>query len=650
MEQDAPQDVYAEEHVARALSLAATILEASPRGLTKAEIWERIELYPREVSTAEEKEAREKVFDRDKKYLSQNGIRLIRSEGSSEHEHRYAIDPEDYGLPELELTPGELMLLRQLQQVWRGTRARASILQAVGALTGYAPAQDRAESGSATAVRRIPAPLGLGDDRDFDHLEALARLGRRPAVSFGYTARGRFSAEARRVVVLGVGVRGHWYLTGYDLDRRGLRTYRLDRIRGTIAPLRDAALQDPGEEEVLRQIRAGELLGDFDLDSALDAAASAALDPQIRAEAALAAHRRPPRHPGRLRPIREGRRADPAPQKVERLLSMTVQLHRTGGVRTRELLESYGITAKQLQRDLLSLQQSGSYGADRFGSLFEVHPVVPLTTEEFLREFVEEDALISLEVPEGALRGTMTRPVSLSLPAALSLSIAAESLEPSAEAASLREKLRAVLPEQLGSLAGALSLAGSGRSGAGDRAESAAEQLGRALETGRAAEILYEDAEGRSSRRRIGPANLFRSGPHRYLRAWDRGESAARIFRLSRIREVRILGEQAGEQAGLLVEEPLEPPRVPEGEQSLRAVLHFSAPVAAEADDYEPELHRLHEDGARTVQLRFRSEESLIRLCAGAGGDVVLLEPEELRERVIARAEELLSPPEDRAE
>ncbi len=80
MEQDAPQDVYAEEHVARALSLAATILEASPRGLTKAEIWERIELYPREVSTAEEKEAREKVFDRDKKYLSQNGIRLIRSE------------------------------------------------------------------------------------------------------------------------------------------------------------------------------------------------------------------------------------------------------------------------------------------------------------------------------------------------------------------------------------------------------------------------------------------------------------------------------------------------------------------------------------------------------------------------------------------
>ena len=191
MEQDAPQDVYAEEHVARALSLAATILEASPRGLTKAEIWERIELYPREVSTAEEKEAREKVFDRDKKYLSQNGIRLIRSEGSSEHEHRYAIDPEDYGLPELELTPGELMLLRQLQQVWRGTRARASILQAVGALTGYAPAQDRAESGSATAVRRIsattatsttwrPSPASAGVPRSPSATRPGAASARRP--------------------------------------------------------------------------------------------------------------------------------------------------------------------------------------------------------------------------------------------------------------------------------------------------------------------------------------------------------------------------------------------------------------------------------------------------------------------------------------
>ncbi len=633
MEDHAPQDAYAEEHVARALSLAATILEASPRGLTKAEIWERIEFYPREVSSPEEKEAREKIFDRDKNYLSRTGIRLIPGEGSSEHEHRYAIDPEDYGLPKLELTPGELMLLRQLQQVWRGTRAQASILQAVGALTGYA--QPGGESRPAPVS---PAPLGLGDDRDFEHLEALAGLGERPAVTFGYIARGRFAAEDRQVVALGMGVRGHWYLAGYDLDRQALRTYRLDRIRGRILPLREADLQKGGRDATVRSLRTGELLGDFDLAAALDDAASVSGDPRSRLEAVLGAHRTPPEHPGRLRPLREGRRPDPAPQKVERLLAMTAHLHRTGGARVSELLRSYGVSAGQLQRDLLSLQQTGSYDADRFGSLLEVRPEVPLTGEQFRREFVEADPLVSLEVPDGALRGTLTRPVSLSASAALSLLIGLESLEPTSEATSLAEKIRQVLPPQMRSVAGSLSLAGR------DPHDEAEETLAQALEQGRAVEIGYQDADGGRSLRTVEPATLFRSGPHRYLRAWDRGAAASRTFRLSRIVQVRPLDQEVGDEARRLAELPLEPPRVPEEERSLTAVLHFAAPAAAEADDYEPELHRYHDDGARTVQVRFRSAERIIRLCTESGGDVVLLEPEELRRQVISRAELMLSP------
>lgn len=637
MEQEAPQDAYAEEHVARAFSLAATILEASPRGLTKGEIWERIEFYPRNVATAEEKEAREKIFDRDKKYLSQNGIRLIQGERtSSEHDYRYAIDPEDYGLSELELTAEELMLLRQLHRVWRGTRAQASILQAVGVLTGYT--DERGLPGSGRFG--VSAPLGLGDDRDFDHLETLAGFGERPAVSFDYMARGRFAPETRRVVLLGIGTRGHWYLTGYDLVRGALRTYRLDRIHGSIRPLRLLADQLTAEdEETIRAIRAGELFGVFDLRAALDAAARASGDAQSRLQAVIRAHSSPPEHPGRLRPIKEVRRPDPAPQKIERLLSMTAHLHSAGGVHVSVLLRSYGISPKQLQRDLLSLQQSGSYDADRFGSLLEVHPEVPLTTEGFRREFVEKDPVVSLEVPDGPLRGTLTRPVSLSVPAAISLLIGLESLEPSREADSLRTKIRGVMPEQLRSLAGQLSVAGTDRVGDGR-----AEMLADALERGRAVEIDYEDAEGRRTRRTVEPANLFRAGPHSYLRAWSRAEGGDRTFRLSRVLGVELLEEEIGEDARRLAARPVEPPRVPEEQRPVLAVLHFAAPAAAEADDYEPELHRYHDDGARTVQVRFRSEESILRLCMEAGGDVVVLEPGSLRTAVIARAEGLLSP------
>lgn len=641
--EEAPQDAYAEEHVARAFSLAATILEASPRGLTKGEIWERIEFYPRDVATAEEKEAREKIFDRDKKYLSQNGIRLIQGErSSSEHDYRYAIDPEDYGLPELELTAGELLLLRQLLRVWRGTRAQASILQAVGVLTGYTDERTLPGSGRFGA----PVPLGVGDDRDFEHLESLAGLGERPAVSFDYTARGRFAPETRHVVVLGMGARGHWYLTGYDLTRGALRTYRLDRVHGSIRPLQVLAAQlTAQEEETVRAIRAGELFGDFDLRGALDAAARASGEEHSRLQAVIRAHSSPPEHPGRLRPIREGRRPDPAPQKIERLLSMTAHLHSTGGVHVSVLLRSYGIGPKQLQRDLLSLQQSGSYGADRFGSLLEIHPEVPLTAEGFRREFVDKDPVVSLEVPDGPLRGTLTRPVRLSAPAAVSLLIGLESLEPSREADSLRTKVRDVMPEQLRNLAGQLSLAGTDREGDGR-----AEMLADALERGLAVEIDYEDAEGRRTRRAVEPANLFRSGPHSYLRAWSRAEGGARTFRLSRVLRVELLQEEIGEDARRLAVRPVEPPRVPEEQRPVLAVLHFAAPAAAEADDYEPELHRYHDDGARTVQVRFRSEESVIRLCMEAGGDIVVLEPEGLRAGVIAGAESLLSPQGRRAE
>ena len=640
--EEASQDAYAEEHVARALSLAATILEASPRGLTKTEIWERIEFYPARVSTPEEREAREKVFDRDKKYLSQNGIRLIQGEGSSEYEYRYAIDPEDYGLPQLELTAAELMLLRQLQRLWRGRRGRATMLQAIGALTGYQ--QDLRHAGDPVPPLSAP-PLELGDDRDFEHLETLAGLGERPAISFDYVARGRFEAESRRVVMLGVGVRGHWYLTGHDLDRSAVRTFRLDRIHGGIRALRRSELHSAQEAETVRAISASERLTDFDLSAALDDAAAASGDQQHRLRAALQAHRSPPEHPGRLRPMREGRSPDPAPQKVERLLSMTAHLHSTGGVRVSELLVSYGVGPAQLQRDLLSLQQTGSYDADRFGSLAEVRPEIPLTFADFEKQFVEEDPLVSLELPDGALRGTLTRPIRLSVPMGLSLLIGVHSLEASPVVDGLRHKLQEVLPEQMRHVADQVSLSGVELPGAEH-----AQVLAGAAEQGRAVELDYEDAQGRTSRRTVEPTAVFRSGPHSYLRAWSRRDEQPRTFRISRIRSVEVLQEKIGAQARRLAELPIEAPRVPDDQRPVRAVLHFAAPAAAEADDYEPELHRWHEGGGRTVQARFRSEESLIRLCAEAGGDTILMEPEALRTQVIDRIESQLSPSRPQAE
>ncbi len=58
------------------------------------------------------------------------------------------------------------------------------------------------------------------------------------ALMFHYTGRGSSSPTERRIVGLGAGVRGHWYLYGFDLDKEAHRVFRMDRIHSHIRPLR----------------------------------------------------------------------------------------------------------------------------------------------------------------------------------------------------------------------------------------------------------------------------------------------------------------------------------------------------------------------------------------------------------------------------
>ena len=640
------QDVYADYAVSRAFSLAATILDAGPYGLTKQQIRQRVEHYRSEGEQS--RAAWERLFSRDKAILRDCGVRLQEpsppAPGTAE-DYRYVIDPADYGIPELRLDAAELIVLQQAQHAWSGLRAQSSVQQAAWALRSTS--QDPGGTGPVPSLPG-PARLTLGSDADLAQLEHIAAVGRGQPAVFRYIRRGQHEAQRRRVVVLGAGVLGYWYLVAYDLDRHELRTFRTDRIRGAVVPMAAADLQHAGDRDrrEIEDIRAGRAYADIDISQIL-ADRGPEESPDRVLHGVVQAHRRPPDLP-RLRPIRQPVPKEPTPDKLERSLSLAAFLLSSGGARLSELQEHFRLTPRQLLKDLLSLQQAGTFGAEQFGQFIDIVPPPPLTVREFEAEYLPSDPVVTVELHGEQSGRLMSRPVSLTKPGALSLLVALEGLLHSpdpqehrlaAAAESLRSKLAGVVPEDLLRWSHALSIDWDVDDPRGFR-----QQLREALRDGCAVDLEYTDSAGRTSLRVVEPAALLYHGPRTYLRAWCRTERGERNFLLARIESLVLLpGDPIQDHTRELARQPAAVPSVPGAPNALSAVLQFAPSAAAIADDYSPQRQHIGADGTRTVETHFAHEETLIRLALSAGGDVAVLQPEHIRAEILRRAESRLT-------
>lgn len=695
---DQVQDVSADLSVSRALSLAATLLDASPRGLTKAEILSRVDLYHEQAGGSDG--AFEQMFSRDKRYLRLNGVEITENlpqgtagRGRGDRQHRYVIDPSTYGLPALELTDAEAEVLRRATLLWSGSRAQRSIRDVGGALV------DRARIGSRPAAEDVvsgPArahPTGLGEDRDLEHLQSLIGLGAGAAVTFDYAPRGAGRPAPRRAVALGWGARGRWYLVAHDLDRGAPRTFRLDRILGDIRPLtgvsdlpEDAAdavsveerldalgsLREPiavqvevaaeaadalrtaaASSEVLEdggdrvRLRLTTRLGEEFVSTVCRRLDSfeAPVDPRLsalirrRLTAVSEAQVSAPEAPATLPRRRAARRTESAPEKIARLLNMAAHLEATGGSELSVLMARFDLSPRQLHRDLLSLQQAGTFDADRFGDFIDLEPEVPLSRAEFEERMLPADPTVSIRLPAGQTRGAMARPLRLSTPGALSLLIGLEGLtaasdRPDAAALSLRQKVRGIVPESLAEAAESLSVAWSTE---GDADLHAA--LIRAITAGHAVEIDYEDRSGRRSTRIVEPAHLIHDAGRSYLQAWCRRSQGERHFRLSRLMRVEPLPEDLiGPEAVRLAESTPAPPAVP-ADGPLRTVVWAGPAAAAEVMRWEPIAAAESEGSGLFAELRLPSQEALERLVLEADGDVAVLAPSHAAKSLSRRLE-----------
>ncbi len=205
----------------RLVNLTIALL-ATKRYLTKAEIFKNVAGYSGDA------EAKDRMFERDKDDLRSLGItiELGTFDPLFEDEAGYRIKPESYALQLKSLDPLSIALLSQAGKMWREA--------ALG---------DSAQSG----LRKLKS---LGIESDIDSLveltsgtqhapeqlpELIEAISDRRRVSFEYLDE-ELASKLRNVEPYRLSnSRGYWYLIGFDTDKQGLRTFRLDRFHSTVS-------------------------------------------------------------------------------------------------------------------------------------------------------------------------------------------------------------------------------------------------------------------------------------------------------------------------------------------------------------------------------------------------------------------------------
>ena len=187
------------------------------------EIRERIAGYEQD-----EFEAFRRAFERDKESLRAMGIPVeLVKDPLTDQAEGYIIRKESYYLPQLDLEPDELAALRL----------------AADAILG---AGDEAASGLLKLSVDTPLdPLGgprivWGADVAAEQplvAELYAALDVRRPIAFAYSSSSGEASRRRVEPYALLHRRGQWYVTGRDLDRDAVRSFKLSRIEGPIETL-----------------------------------------------------------------------------------------------------------------------------------------------------------------------------------------------------------------------------------------------------------------------------------------------------------------------------------------------------------------------------------------------------------------------------
>jgi proteasome accessory factor C len=301
--------------------------------------------------------------------------------------------------------------------------------------------------------------------------------------------------------------------------------------------------------------------------------------------------------------------------RLPRLLSLVPYLQARPGAPIAEVAADFGITERQLRRDLELLWMCGlpGYGP---GDLIDLSFAGDTVT-------VTEDA-------------GMRRPLRLTTAEATALLVGLRTLaeQPGVVDTGAVRRATAKIERAVGDAGPAAVAVDLSRAGE----EGTTTAVREALETGRALRIVYYTA-GRDavSRRVVDPMRLLVVEGRAYVEAWCRRAEGVRLFRLDRVEDVAVLDEPAAPPVDA------EPTDVSAGAYRPRpgdpAATLLLEPGALWVSEYYPVDEVVERpDGRVRVRMHYADEAWLVRLVLGLGGEARVEDPPELAAAVAARA------------
>lgn len=206
--------------IERLINLTIALL-ATKRYLTKSEIFRSVEGYEGGADT------KERMFERDKDDLRTLGILI--DVGSFDplfnDEAGYRIKAEKYQLDLGEITPTEISLLSLAAEAWQGAAFADAAQSAILKLSSIGVPADPIDipglspklSNSSKELETITEAIANSDFIIFDYLSSSFEVEKRTVIPFALSNRS-----------------GFWYVSGVDQEIQEVRTFRIDRVQGSI--------------------------------------------------------------------------------------------------------------------------------------------------------------------------------------------------------------------------------------------------------------------------------------------------------------------------------------------------------------------------------------------------------------------------------
>jgi proteasome accessory factor BC len=652
----------------RQLSLVAYLM-AERRAVTARDVKSNVEGYS-EMSD----EAFARRFYSDRAELIALGVPLQSQRDEFTGEELYTLRSENYFLDELELDNDELAALQTALYLLEGQFAYAEPLRlALQNLALGRPGFDEPATDTAVRVEVLDPDYSAEMPGRLGKLEGA--ISKQRTIKFPYYSISRNRQSERTVNPYGLlSDNGSWYLIGQDLDRKDIRTFRVSRIRGDIrfATRRERDFRIPGDFDIdvyrgRPPWQIGDIVGEARIELAGDTAWWVAraygeagqledgvfvteysapsqlaswilrqdgraipLEPdELRREVAAALravrdrHEGPPPKlaaeapPARTDGVGERPAGPVVPERFAVLQALLAYLLAACGedssavIPASEIVERFHIPEEELEEhlQLLNLVNFG-------GGCYTVYAAL------------EGD---QVHVDKELYGDTFRHAPRLTPLEARAIRLALEFVGPmiAADAHTPLDRVRKKLEETFGQF----ELSQTPKPRTGEAEADLVATLTEGIRGGHLVEIEYQkEGEQTWSKRVVEPYSLERELPNWRVHTWDRSRDAERSFRLDRMRSATVTSDTFEPRAGF----------EPRGLRDARTakILYLKGVAARWAVERGATPLK---DGNALAEMPVGSQEWLIGEIFSQRGDAVLLEPEELRKTVAARARELAS-------